>query len=87
MVKISNLTELREFIRKENSSWSIAAKKLNSDKEFYHQENKKVGTASTIKLAIAAAIFEKIENNLLYPEQRIKMIEKDRIIGSGVLMK
>lgn len=85
MKQIKNLEQLRKFIKNSLGSWSIAAKKLGSNQEFYHQENKKVGTASVIKLAIAATIFEKIEKKILSPKQKIKILKKDRIIGTGVL--
>lgn len=79
-------SQLKENLKKQQGSWSVAAQNFSSkSKEFYFQENRKASTSSIIKLAIAAAIFEKIEKGELSETQKIKLLEKDKIIGTGVL--
>lgn len=83
MIKSEN--NLKNFIKKQQGVWSIAAQNFNSGKIFYYKHTNKVITASIIKLAIAAAIFEKIDKKYLSPEKQIKLTNKDKIKGTGVL--
>lgn len=78
--------EIKKNIEKQQGAWSAAAQNFSKKtKEFYFQESRKASTSSIIKLAIAAAIFEKIEKKDLALEQRIELSEEDKIIGTGVL--
>jgi len=83
MKKLEN--NLKNFIKKQQGNWSIAAKNFNTEQTFYYQHNNIVITASIIKIAIAAAIFEKIDRKILSPKKQIKLINKDKITGTGIL--
>lgn len=79
------ISNLKKLLKKQPENWSIAAKNFNTGKTFYYQHTNKVITASIIKLGIAATIFDKIEKKILSPNKQIKLIDKDKVIGTGVL--
>ncbi len=76
---------LKNFIKKQAGSWAIAAENFNTGQAFYYRHTSKVVTASIIKLGIAATIFDKIEKKLLSPTKQVKLTNKDKVIGTGVL--
>lgn len=81
----NKLRKLKENLKNSRCSWSVAAENLDSRNTFYYRENERVGTASVIKIAIATAIFEKIENKELSLNQKLKILDEDKTIGTGVL--
>lgn len=73
------LKELDFNIDSSKIKYSLTVKNLKTQEVFNINENKKVSSASTIKILIMAEIMNQVEKGVLSLKQRIKVRAEDRI--------
>jgi len=66
---------------------SVFAKNLDSGETYGLRENERVRTASTIKLAVMAAVFESIARGQAKWTDQIVLHDADKVEGTGVLLE
>jgi len=81
--------DLPEAIRREIESFDgevfFCARNLGTGAALGYRENERVRTASTIKLPIMAAVFDRVRAGKARWEEWIELREEDKVSGSGVL--
>jgi len=81
--------DLPEAIRREIESFDgevfFCARNLGTGDALGYRENERVRTASTIKLPIMAAVFDRVRAGKARWEEWIELREEDKVSGSGVL--
>lgn len=77
--------KLQSIIAMHDGEVAVAVKHLPSGKEFRHQADKPMPTASLIKLPIMVAAYEAIDRGELQLDQMVTLEEEDKVPGSGFL--
>ncbi|HYP06796.1 MAG TPA: DUF6454 family protein [Bryobacteraceae bacterium] len=78
-------TRIEERIRSFSGTVSLHAKNLDSGKEFSVQPDRRVRTASTIKLPIMAATFSAVQQGKAQWNDTLEMRANDKVGGTGVI--
>ncbi|MGJ5814276.1 serine hydrolase [Paludibaculum fermentans] len=88
-VALAPSKDLENAIRRDmlgvDAEVSLYAKNLENGQSFGLRENARVRTASTIKLPIMAAVFNKVARSQLRWDHPVLLRESDKVSGSGVL--
>ncbi|WP_321475518.1 serine hydrolase [uncultured Paludibaculum sp.] len=88
-VALAPSNDLDSAVRRETRSLdaevSLYARNLETGTSYGLRENGRVRTASTIKLPIMAAVFDKVAKGELRWNQMLRLRDEDKVSGSGVL--
>ena len=76
---------IREMIQSFPATVSLCAQNLDTGRMIGIRQDERVQTASTIKLPIMAAVFDKYKRGEARPEDLVVLREEDKVSGSGVL--
>jgi len=74
-----------DYIKSQQCEVSVYFKQLNGDKFFEYQSKNVMPSASTIKVLILAALFQKVIEGRVDLNNRIEVSEKDIVGGAGVI--
>ena len=86
MMNCDNLkNDIENLIKESSASISVTFCDLDNDEKFSINGNKKVPSASMIKLLIMLTILNKVESKEISLDEKIKLVEDERVGGSGVL--
>mgnify|MGYP000216547197 CR=1 FL=1 len=80
-------TEIRREIESFDGEVFLYARNLSTGQSFGWREDERVRTASTIKLPIMAAVFDKVRKGQARWDERIELRDQDKVSGSGVLQE
>lgn len=77
--------EIRRQIARFDAEVFLYARNLSTGISYAWRENERVRTASTIKLPIMAAVFDKVRRGEARWDEPIELRDQDKVSGSGVL--
>lgn len=80
-----SVRKVLDYIKAEECEVSVYFKQLNGDKFFEYKSQNRVPSASTIKILILAALFQKVIEGRVDLNNRIEVNEKDIVDGAGVI--
>lgn len=76
---------VRAEIQRFDGTVCLYAKNLATGAEYGLREDKRVRTASTIKLPVMAALFDRVKAGAVRWDEMLPLREEDKVSGSGVL--
>lgn len=77
--------EIEDMVKDSSANISISFYDLDEDENFAINGDKKVPSASMIKLLIMLKLLEKVERKELDLEEKIKIQDYEKVDGSGIL--